>query len=225
MPELVDRHDPAAGRRHARCRRPRSAGAPPPRRRSSRRRRRGRPAPGRSFRYRTAGAVPRPAYAADDRVLEVEHERAIRVDQLGEPALDPPVGLERAVAVEVVGGHVRVDGDASCRATGPAAGARTARRRPGGRASARAAAPPAASRCCRRGSPGGAGPRRGSRGRAASVVVLPLVPVTPIVGDGAQPQEQVRLADTRAGASTSRRRRAPRRAPGAAPRSRGSVVG
>ena len=37
------------------------------------------------------GAVPRPAYAGDDRVLGVEDERAVRVDELGQPALDPPV--------------------------------------------------------------------------------------------------------------------------------------
>ena len=48
------------------------------------------------------GAVPEVGVAGDDRVLGVEHERAGRIDPLGEEALDPPVRLERAVPVEVV---------------------------------------------------------------------------------------------------------------------------
>ena len=52
-----------------------------------------------------------PGVTGDDRVLVVEDERAGRVDQLGQPALDPPVALERPVPVEVVRGDVGVDRD------------------------------------------------------------------------------------------------------------------
>ena len=45
----------------------------------------------------------------DDRVLDVEHERAVGVDQLGQPALDPAIALERPVPVEMVRGDVGVD--------------------------------------------------------------------------------------------------------------------
>ena len=45
----------------------------------------------------------------DDRVLDVEHERAVGIDQLGEPALDPAIALERPVPVEVVRGDIGVD--------------------------------------------------------------------------------------------------------------------
>ncbi len=47
----------------------------------------------------------------DDRIVEVDDEGAVGVHQLGQAALDPPVGLDGAVAVEVIGRHVGVEGD------------------------------------------------------------------------------------------------------------------
>jgi hypothetical protein len=47
----------------------------------------------------------------DDRVIEVEHERAVRIDEFRQSALRRAVALERAVAVEMVGGDVRVHGN------------------------------------------------------------------------------------------------------------------
>ena len=49
--------------------------------------------------------------AADDRILGVEDERTVGVDEFGEAALDLPIGLDRPVSVEVVGGDLGVDGD------------------------------------------------------------------------------------------------------------------
>ena len=46
--------------------------------------------------------MPSSAYAGDDRVLGVEHERAVRIDELGEPALDRRYASSDAVPVEVV---------------------------------------------------------------------------------------------------------------------------
>ena len=46
----------------------------------------------------------------DHRIVGIEHERPVRIDELGEPALDEAVCLERAVPVDVVLGHVRVGG-------------------------------------------------------------------------------------------------------------------
>ena len=67
------------------------------------------PRDGRSRRYRIVRAAEA-GVRRDDRVLGVEDERAGRIDQLGQPALDPPVRLERAVPVEVVRRDVGVDG-------------------------------------------------------------------------------------------------------------------
>ena len=110
MPSSSTGMIPPPGRPSPRRRR-RSAGARRPRTRSSRRRRPARPPPGGRAGTGRPGRVPRPGVAADDRVLEVEDERAVRVHELGEAALDPPVRLDAAVPVEVVGGHVGVDGD------------------------------------------------------------------------------------------------------------------
>ncbi len=57
---------------------------------------------------RSAG---RGSIVADDRIVGVENQRAGRIDQLGKALLDLPVGLERAVPVEVIGRHVGVDRD------------------------------------------------------------------------------------------------------------------
>ena len=69
----------------------------------------------------------------DDRVIGIEDQRAGGVDEFREPALDAPVRLQRAVAVEVVRGHVGVDRDGRAARQGRRAGARTARRRRDGR--------------------------------------------------------------------------------------------
>ena len=166
---------------------------------------------------------PRPAYAGDDRVLGVQHERAVRVHELGEAALDRAVRLERAVAVEVVRGDVRVDRDRR-----PARQGRQLElgeldddavvRRQLGQPLDRAG-----SRCCRRGPPGGTGRRPGSRAVSADVVVLPLVPVTPIGRRRAQAEEQVRLGDERRARGSPAARAATSAC--SAARSRGSVVG
>ena len=159
----------------------------------------------------------------DDRVLRIEDERAVRVHEFGQAALDPPVRLQRPVAVQVVGGDVRVERRRSCRATGSAAGARTARRPRDGRESARAGARRSARRCSRPAPPGGTGPRRGSRPSSDAVVVLPLVPVTPIVG-ATHSRRNRSGSETSAGAPGSPAARAATSAASAA-RSRGSVVG
>ena len=57
---------------------------------------------GRPRRYRTGRAVPGCGVAGDDRVLGVEHQRAGRIDPLGQDPLDPPVRVQRAVPVEMV---------------------------------------------------------------------------------------------------------------------------
>ena len=49
--------------------------------------------------------------AGHDRIVQVEHQRAGRIDRLGEPALDRAVRLERAVPVEMIRGDVGQDGD------------------------------------------------------------------------------------------------------------------
>ena len=116
----------------------------------------------RSRRYRTDGARAEAGVAADDRVLGVEHERAVGVDQLGEPALDPPVRLERAVPVEVVRRDVRVDRDGRAARQrrqlqlGQLVDDPVVRRQLGQPLDDRR------SRCCRRGRPGGSGRRPGS---------------------------------------------------------------
>ena len=61
-----------------------------------------------------------------DRVVGIDHQRALAVDELGQAALHRPVRLQAAVAVEVVGRDVGVDGDRGP-ATGSAAAARRAR--------------------------------------------------------------------------------------------------
>ena len=70
---------------------------------------------------------PECGVAGDDRVLGVEDERAVRVDELGEPALDLAVRLHGPVAIEVVRGDVGVDRHGRARARASAAGVRTAR--------------------------------------------------------------------------------------------------
>ena len=125
--ELVDRHDPAAraGRRGpaAGQRQPLDGGRDDPAVEHAEAAGHGAVVAGTGPR----GAVAETRVAADDRVLGVEHERAVRVDELRQPPLDAPVRLDRAVAVEVVGGDVRVDRDGRARATASAAAARTAR--------------------------------------------------------------------------------------------------
>ena len=111
--ELGDRHDPAArpgrgrsaaGQRRAGRRR---------RRRSSRRRRPTPPADRRApGGTRTAGAVAEAGVRGRRPGPRALRTRApSRIDQLGQAALGRPVAGERAVPVEVVGGHVRVDRD------------------------------------------------------------------------------------------------------------------
>ena len=74
-------------------------------------------------------AAGEPGIVRDHRVLGIEHERPVGGHELRQPALDRPVRAERPVAVQVVGGHVRVDGHGRCPATASGAAARTARRR------------------------------------------------------------------------------------------------
>ena len=110
------------------------------------------------------GAQPR--VAAHDRILEVEDERAVRIDHLREASLDAPVGLHRAVPVEVVGRDVGVHGNRR-----PARERRQLQLRQLDhdavvRRQLRQALDQGQCRCCRRGSPGGSGPRRGSRAPA-----------------------------------------------------------
>jgi hypothetical protein len=47
----------------------------------------------------------------DDGIVGIQDEGASGIDELGKTALDSAIRLERAVAVQVIGGHVRVDGD------------------------------------------------------------------------------------------------------------------
>ena len=81
------------------------------------------PRPGGTRRRAPASAGVR----RDDRIVGVQDERAVRVDELGEPPLHRAVGLERAVPVEVVGRSRSCRRRPSCRATASAAAARTAR--------------------------------------------------------------------------------------------------
>ena len=109
-PQLVDRHDPAArsGLGHATAgeRQPLHGRRHDPAVHHAEPAGHGTVVPVQDRRRGAQARVP-----AHDRVLEVEHERAVRVHELGEAALDPPVGVERAVAVEVVRGDVGVDRD------------------------------------------------------------------------------------------------------------------
>jgi len=49
--------------------------------------------------------------ARDDRVVGVEDERACWIDELGKAALHASVGGQIPMSIEMIGGHVRVDGD------------------------------------------------------------------------------------------------------------------
>ena len=115
----------------------------------------------------------------DDRVLGVEDQRPVRVDELGQAALDRPVGRQRAVSIEVIRGDVGIDGhrrapregrqlqlgqlvhDAVARVSGPTA------------------ARPADRRCCRPGPRGATGRRRAGRGRGRPSWSCPWCPSRP----------------------------------------------
>ena len=217
--DLVERHDPAAraGRRRRRPRRrqPLHAGRHDPAIDDAD------PARASAARAGTApGAAPSPAYADDDRVLGIEHQARRRIDELGQAALDGAVRLERAVAIEVIRGHVGVDGDRR------AARQRrqlqlgqlehdAMRRRQLGQALHERHADVAAQHDRRPAA------RRGRPRSATTVVVLPFVPVTPMVGAGHSRRKRSTSLTTGGHRSpaAARSRRAPR---GGAARSSGS---
>ena len=190
-------------------RRPGTCAAP----RRSRRRRRRPPAPPRSRRRRSRGCARRGSAArpAAGR-RRVELDAAPVTGHRAEPARQHghvlgagsrrcaawrAVGLERAVAVEVVGLDVEQHGDAQRRARRcPRAGSSTARRRP--RLSGRAR--PASSQSGRPTLPATSTLRPAARNIAPSssvVVVLPLVPVTPTKRVGRAAGSQLDLAPDR----------------------------
>ena len=162
--ELGDRHDPAARRRRGALVPPRASASRATPSATIQPSTTPEPARLRAGRADTRGPRRRPARRspATTGSSALRTSAPGRVDQLGQPALDPAVALQRPVPVEVVGGDVGVDGDRRA--------ARQRRQLELGqlvddavrRRSARAAARRSGSRCSRRGRPGAPGPRRGS---------------------------------------------------------------
>ena len=54
---------------------------------------------------------PQAGVRRDNGIVGIEDERPVDVNELGQAPFGRPVALERTVAIEVIGGHVRVDGD------------------------------------------------------------------------------------------------------------------
>ena len=182
------------------------------------------PGSGRSQPVADGRRGPEVRVRGDDRILGIEHERPVRIDELGEPALDAR-GTPRASRAGRGGPRSRsCRRRRSCRATASGAAAPTARRRrdgPGVSSGSRSTIgtpmlPPSTTGCA------------GSAARSAAVsddvVVLPFVPVTPIVGAGHRRRNRSGSRDERR-APRDRPRRGVARARRSAARRRGSVVG